>query len=365
MEQAFDSRKPKAALEPLANVYLLHGGDDVEQQRFVDIVRQTVTDESFADFDTETLDATDASAEQIIGAAGLAPFGSERRLVVVRSGEALRRKDRQRDTESITAAIGTIGGATCLVIKVAPDPSRGRARTVINPKFDAAVRQHGCIVEFRTLGTDDLADWVVAEVAAQGKKIGRQAANVLVTAAHGDRTALRHEIDKAVLFVGPLDRISPQDVAMVASRDAEDVIFDLVDAVGSRQAGRALNLLHEALRYDTRPQSVAGRMLALLGRQLKLLWQASELSSRHIDPSAVRRLPETIAEDLPTEASITSVAWKARDLFAMARKWDAQSLACAFDMLLECDLANKGGTEGSGDVVGNLETLVVRLCQTA
>ena len=155
------------------------------------------------------------------------------------------------------------------------------------------------------------------------------------------------------------------DVEAVCSYDAEDVMFKLVDAVSQKNADRALRLLQEVLRYDTKPQGVAGRLLSLLNRQVRLLWQARELMERRIESQAVRNLPADASAELPAEGAITQMAWKAGDLFRMARGWSRTSLLRAFDLLLSCDLANKGGEEGTGEVVTNLELLIARLCSAS
>ena len=175
--------------------------------------------------------------------------------------------------------------------------------------------------------------------------------------------ALHNELEKAICFAGDAPYITLDMVEETCSYNPEDVMFKLVDAISNRNADRALRLFHEVLRYDTKPQSVAGRFLALLARQIRMLTQAHELGRRKQDANSVKNLPAEIAAELPGDGSIVSMSWKARDLFGAARQWTREDLVRAFTLLVDCDIANKGGEEGSEDVVTNLELLILQLCR--
>ena len=62
------------------------------------------------------------------------------------------------------------------------------------------------------------------------------------------------------------------------------------------------------------------------------------------------------------EGSIVAMAWKARDIYGVARSWSRGEIVQAFEWMLECDLSNKGGGEGSESVVTNIEILILNLC---
>ncbi len=350
-------------LSPLRTVYLLYGEDDRQKDETIEFLRDRCVDPSFTDFDFEAVDVSTHTPTAILAAANMAPFGSERRLVVVRGAELLRRRERVSDAEQLAEGIAQLGSASCLVLRAsAGEDEAKRGKTVITSRLDAAVRARGFLVKCRSLGVEDLQELAIAKTRAEGKILHPDAAERLVQAAGGDRDTLDNELEKAICYVGERPHIGLTDVDAVCSYDAEDVMFKLVDAVGQRNADRALALLEETLRYDTKPQSVAGRLLSLLTRQFRLLWQARELMARRIEAGAIRQLPAEVASELPAEGSIAGMAWKAGDLFRQARGWDRASLVYAFEQLVATDLANKGGEEGSEDVVTNLKLLVVRLC---
>lgn len=355
----------KTLFNPLRALYVFYGEDDVQKDEAIALLRTVVVSPDFADFDCETLDADTTTPEEILAAAGMAPFGSSHRLVIVRGAELFRKREKQSDAERLAEGVQRLGKSSCLVLRVAAaEDEKSRGKTLLTAKFDRAAYAVGAVVQCRALSEQGLQDWIEAECGAAGKRIEPAAAARLIQAAHGDRIALQGELEKAVCYIGDGKIITRASVDAVCSFDPEDVMFKLVEVISQRDPDRSLRLLHELLRYDNKPQSVAGKLLALLSRQFRFLWQAHELSRNRIDAAMIKTLPARIADELPSEGSITAMAWKARDLYALARLWDRESLVQAFEALLECDLANKGGQEGSTDVVTNIELLILSLCRT-
>jgi DNA polymerase-3 subunit delta len=177
---------------------------------------------------------------------------------------------------------------------------------------------------------------------------------------------LEQEILKLVCYLGERETITAQDVGTVVAASPEDVMFATIDAITRRQTDRALTLMGELHRYEPKPQAVAGKLLALLGRQYRMLWQAKFLGQKRVNPREVRSLPPAIAAELPTEANIAQLAFKAPELFAQAQTLSWEELARALELLLLCDLANKGGVTEESDVFGadptrNLQLLALEL----
>lgn len=363
MEVVWSRAAAKTLFQPLQPVYVFYGEDDCLKDEALAILRKKAVDESFADFDFEMLDADAKTPEEILASANLAPFASSHRLIVVRGAEAFRKREKAADAERLAQGITQLGAASCLALRVgAAEDEKSRGKTVLSAKLDAAVKARGALVQCKALTEQGLIDWLEGEAQKADKTLDEEAALRLIKAAHGERVALTNELEKALCYAGEARHITFDMAAAVCSYDPEDVMFKLVDAISRRNADQSLRLLHELLRYDTKPQSVAGRLLALLMRQYRLLAQAHELARRRIDPAMVKSLPAEILTELPGEGSIVSMAWKARELFTSVRSWDRASLAQAFELLLECDLSNKGGSEGSEDVVTNLELLILNLC---
>lgn len=350
----------------LASVYLFFGEEDRLKEEAVAALIQQVVAADFRDFDLEALDAENASADAILAAAGQVPFGSDRRLIVVKGMEQWRDRGKQAEAERLAAGLERLPDTACLVLVAAAEEEEGRRKTAVTVKLDNAVKKYGALVTCPALKGEGLTDWILARAKKEGKRIEPNAAEALVGAAGNEMLALEQEIIKLVCYVGERENITARDVGAVVASSPEDVMFTTIDAIVRRQTDRALTLLGELHRYDPKPQAVAGKLLALLTRQYRMLWQAKFLVEKRVNPRDVRALPPEFAAELPSESNIVQLAFKAGDLFSQARNYTWAELTAALELLLLCDLANKGGVTDEAGIFGsepasNLQLLVLEL----
>jgi DNA polymerase-3 subunit delta len=268
-----------------------------------------------------------------------APFFGPRRVVVVRRLEAMR----DSDHEPLVAYLER-GDSPTTAIFVARDLDR-RRRLFLTFKRVAAV------IEARPLSQRDLPAWVSERFAALGKRAAPEAANTLVALAGGGLRDLDHEVQKVAAFVGDRQRIAPADVEAIVTRAGHASIFNLVDAVGGRDAPAALQALHEILATDE-PLHV----LFMVVRQYRLILKAHRLAGER--PVRGRRAGERsgdggLAERLGVHPYV------ARKVAEQARGYRADHFPGIFAALMQADRAIKTGTPAR--LV--LETLFVRLCE--
>jgi DNA polymerase III subunit delta len=352
-----------AGIQP---VYLLHGEEDRLKEEAAAALTGRIVDPDFADFDREALAADSVDAPSVLAAAGQAPFGSERRLVIVRGVEQWRDRGRQAEADRLAEGLASLPATACVVLIVKSGEDEGRRKTAVSAKLDAAAKKLGALVICPALKGEGLADWVIARARNEGKRIAPDAVQALIAAVGSEMRPLEMEIAKLVCYVGDRDAITERDVATVVSAGPEDVMFATIDAICRRQTDRALLLLAELHRHDPKPQAVAGKLLALLARQYRMLWQAKFLAEQRVSPRDVRALPPELAAELPSESNIAQLAFKAADLFALSRAYSWEAITGALEKLLLCDLANKGGvTDETGafgtDPAANLQLLVLDL----
>lgn len=367
MELIYKSGSPEALWKPaLYPVYLFFGEEDRMKEEAAAALRKYVVSEDFADFDLETLDASDTGATGILAAASQIPFGSERRMVLVKGVEQWRERGKTAEAETLAEGLSRLGNTVCLVLIAAAEEDEAKRKTGVTVKLDNAVKKIGAVVAFRALKGEGLAGWIANRVKLEGKRIEPAAVEALIQSVGNEMLLLEQELIKLVCFVGDADMIRQRDVAAVVASSPEDVMFATIDAITRRQTDTALSLLAELNRFDPKPQAVAAKLLALLSRQYRMLWQAKFLLEKRVQPRDVRALPPDLASELPTESNIAQVAFKANDIFALARSYRWRDIADALDKLLLCDLANKGGVTDESDIFGsepgkNLQLLVLEL----
>jgi DNA polymerase-3 subunit delta len=347
-------------------VYLFSGEEDRLKEEAVLALSRHLVSPDFEDFDRESFDVGNATADVILASAGQVPFGSDYRLIVVKGLEQWRERGKEAEAERMAIGIARLPNTACLVMVAAAGEEEAKRKTAVTVKLDNAVKKAGAIVLCPALKGEALVRWVAGRVRAEGKKIEPDAIEMLIDSAGGEMLFLEQEILKLVCYAGERDIVGVSDVRMVTAASPEDVLFQVIDAITKRQTDRALLLLSELHRYDPKPQAVAGKLLTLLARQYRMLWQAKYLAENRVQPREVRALPPELAAELPSEGNIAQVAFKAGDLFTQARSMTWADMTRAQELLLLCDLANKGGvTEEtvhfSSDPAGNLRLLILEL----
>ncbi len=367
MELIYKPGGSRTLIHPeLQRVYLLWGAEDELKSEAARAIVDAALDPDFADFDQEVLDGSSATVAEILAAAGQAPFGSPRRVVEVRGMETWRDRARQTEVERLAEGVASLPETACLLLLASADEEEGRRKVAITVKLNNAVKKHGALVQCGALQAKGLDEWVAATAAREGKQFSPGAAARLIEAVGTEMRPLEQEILKLVCFVGDRGAITADDVARVVCSSPDDALFGLKDAIAQRRTDAALSLLSELHRYDPKPQAVAGKLIAVLSRHYRTLWQAKYLVEKRISPRDVRSLPEAIALELPDEGSIAQVAFRAGELMSAARGTTWEEIETAMENLLLCDLANKGGVTDESDLynsepVNNLQILVLLL----
>lgn len=347
-------------------VYTLYGEEDRLKADAEKYLVNRLINSDYADFDLEVMNADAVSADAIVSSACQVPFGSERRVVVVKGMEQWRDRPKQSEADRLAAGILNLSRHSCLILIVGAEEDEARRKSAITARLDASVKQVGMLVSCRELKAEALSEWIQYQFELVNKRISQDGMDLLTSSVGAEMRLLDQEIYKLVNYVGDRRQVSVQDVATVVSTHAEDVMFKCVDAIGRRDSDRALLLLNELHRHDTKPQAVAGRLLSLLTRHYRLLWQAKYLASQGVAARDLRSLPERIAAELPQDPSIVQMSFRAGEYMSASEKYTYADIQWVFDRLVLCDLANKGGvTEEdvlfSTDPVSNLQLLVIQL----
>ena len=206
---------------------------------------------------------------------------------------------------------------------------------------DAVRAVGGEVRAFRAPKAGELAGWIEAEARERGVSLAPGAARELASRVGGyvlDNDADRrtqtqltaHELDKLALF-RPDTPISVEDVRALVPEAVPGSVWAFTDAVGLRDASRAVGLLERLL--GTQPEPV---LLAVLHRRIRELIEVAD----HL-ASGVRE------ETLPRQLGLHP--FRVQQLATQARRWSIDDLRAALDGLVELDATVKGapGSPGS------------------
>jgi DNA polymerase III delta subunit len=256
-------------------------------------------------------------------------FGGGTLAIVPNPGPLVRRGE---DRAALLESLSTLATGNGIVFAVETDSG---VKEPPQKALAEAVRSAGGDVRrFDAPREGALAAWIEARARERSIALGAGAARELAVRVGGfvregdvDRREQGRlavgELEKLTLLAG--DRpVSPDDVRALVAEAVPGSIWAFVDAVGLRQARRAITLL-EPLVANT-PEPV---LLAVLHRRLRELIEVLDRLETGESPGSLVR-------------SMRLLPFRAETLARQARAWSADELDAALEGLLQLDAIVKG-----------------------
>ena len=320
--------------------HLFHGQDAYSQRETLAAMLAKEGDAEMLSLNTTRLDSR-ASFAELQAACDAMPFLARVRVVLAEG--LLAAVPDKAFMEKLAAYLPNLPPTTRLIFlesQALPDNHR-----LIRL---AAEQKIGYVKKFDLPRGPELERWARAHVEARGGHITPQAAGLLAanvaplfppppggfgaTSSYtskenvADLSLLGNEIEKLVLYKGLGETIDVADVELLSPYAAEAAIFDLVDALGNRQATRAAELFQEKVVAGAEPFY----LFSMIIRQFRLLLQARALLDAGERAAG-------IAEQLKQRPFV------ADKLARQARNYTLPQLEAIYRRLLEIDVEAKTG----------------------
>ncbi len=245
--------------------YLFHGKDTFSQHAFLAGLLAKEGDADMVSLNTTRL-AGKVTFNELQGACDAVPFLARVRVVIV-EGLFAAGVDRTF-LDRLVAYLPTMPATTRLFFLEADAlPSTHRLLRLIDEDKTGRAK----LFELPT--GNELERWIRGHVAERGGRIAPAAVQALAANVGSDLAALGNEVEKLLLYVGPEGTIAAEDVALLSPYAGEAEIWDLVDALGGRQASRVAVLFQEKLNEGKEPFY----LFSMFIRQFRLLLQTKSL----------------------------------------------------------------------------------------
>jgi DNA polymerase-3 subunit delta len=162
-------------------------------------------------------------------------------------------------------------------------------------------------VELARVNEDDAMRWAVATAQQADARLDSDAARQLVDALGVDMMLIASEMEKLLLYTLGRGRITLGDVETMVLGAKQRSLYELTDAISSRDKARALALLHGLLNSSEAGEDAAiGHlyMLARTFRQMLVVVEKNVRDSRAIWQALWQgfRIPPFAADDLIRQA---------------------------------------------------------------
>jgi DNA polymerase-3 subunit delta len=181
----------------------------------------------------------------------------------------------------------------------------------------------------------------------------------------GDRRTLASELEKLALYVWDANRpVTMADVQMLVPLTAEAIIFELGNALASRETSDALALLQQLLQQKESP---IGILLVAIIPTFRNLLAVKELMEKHrlarpAQPfffgKTLEKLPPEATDHLPRKKDGTINAFALGIAAQHAQRYTIRELLAAQKATLETNIAL---VSSQGDPENLLQQLVIRL----
>jgi DNA polymerase-3 subunit delta len=339
-EKALHAARKKGVFDP---VYYLFGEDDfLKEQAARDLVDAAV-DPSTRDFNLEIRHAGELDAEGLDALLSTPPMLAERRVVVLREVDKLKK------------------GPRTLLDRYLARPAHDTVLVLVAPssaKVDKTLSSHATAVEYAPLTGDRLPRWVSYQAEhALGRKITPEAVALLVEAVGSDLAQLALELEKLASYSTAM--IDEHAVADVVGVRRGESLGDLLDAVAAQDVGTALGLIPIVLQL---PKTTAVSIVMALTVQTLALGYAEATLAAGASP---RGLFNELMALLKDTGAFPHRPWgEAVNTWTKhATRWTAADVDAALQALLAADAALKETRLSSPEQL--LTTLVLALCGRA
>jgi DNA polymerase-3 subunit delta len=335
----------EAAQGELRPVYLVAGEEAFLASQVVTQLKAAACKGGVAGLNEDAFQAGEADVDRVLAAACTLPMMAKRRFVLVRglerwepkAGGKSEGKPSDRDPfEKLLDYAKDPAKSTVLVLLGAGIDKRRKLYTV--------ARSEGFLVACDTLARGDLPPWIQRRVSQRGCKISASVADLLAELTGPELSPVADAVERLCLYAGDGAEISEEAVSTCIVRLRTASVWELVAAVGRRDAGAALAALADV--YD--PQDRGLRLLGVLA------WSTRQLLRFE---SAVRQGAS------PEQAAMRAGAppFKARELSQQVKALPRVELERWPELLARLDLELKGVSRRPPQAI--LESAILTLCR--
>ncbi len=166
--------------------------------------------------------------------------------------------------------------------------------------------QYCGIVELARVEEGEAVRWVTDYCASRSVKIDADGARELVDALGGDMMMISNEIGKLMLYVGERRRITLGDVETMVLAAKQRSLYELTDAISSKDRVRALEVLDAILASGDGEEAAIGHvyMLAKTFRQMLVILERNVRDQRMLWAALWQgfRVPPFAADDIIRQA---------------------------------------------------------------
>ena len=240
--------------------YLIYGSEEYLKKLYRDKLKSAILPDG-SDMNYSYYAGSGIDPKRISEDAQTLPFFSDRRLIVIENSSFFKS---QNELSSLLKGIPD----TTIVMFIESDVDK-------RSKLFKLIRDEGTVSEMNGLDEKNLKLFTVSLLEQEGKRITEANVSYLLDKTGSDMNIICNEVQKIIGYTTGRDVITAQDVDAVVVTQTAGKIFHMIDAIGSKQPSKALELYYDLLSVREKPMSI----LYLLIRHFNILLQSKDLQA--------------------------------------------------------------------------------------
>jgi DNA polymerase-3 subunit delta len=324
---------------PLPRLIILHGEDEFAIAERATALRAEMGDPSLATLNITEFDGKSLTLSDLRAACDTLPFLAPQRLVIVKGllARLTGKVESETDDGPPTGSTADFAEGLAAYFESLPDTTalllmESRPLNEKSRLFKAAGKAPAAEIHKLDLPKGaELIKWIGRRAKAAGGAFTPAGAEALAAAIGDEPRWLANEIEKLLAFVNWQRPVEPADVEQLTPATGEAVIWDLVDALGARNAQQALHKFHTLLAMPAQDQFA---IFGMITRQFRLLLLTKEVTERGGNVNEVIRALELKS------------TFQADKYLRQCRNFSTPQLEAVYRQLLDLDLLLKTGSGG-------------------
>lgn len=211
----------------VAPCYLVSGDDYYLFEKSLAMITKAM-DLQLEDFNKNVFDDDNYNMQSVLNSCEIMPMGSQYRLIVIKNVTKTTENDKQ------------------LLENYLKNPCKTTVLVILDfyNKFNA-VKNICEFVDAKRMDRVLARGIIVNELGKRGKQISAEAADTLLEYSNGYLTNVMNELDKLAFYDLHEQLITKKVVENVVNKNTEFTVFELTEALGRKDADKALKLLAE------------------------------------------------------------------------------------------------------------------------
>jgi DNA polymerase-3 subunit delta len=251
--------------------YLIYGSEEYLKKLYRDKMKAAIINDG-GDINYSYFEGKDIEPVKLISVAQTLPFFADLRLIIVENSGFFKGQN------ELTELLSDTPDTTVIIFVEGEVDKRNKLY-----KF---IKDSGYVSEMNGLDDKNLKLFAASLFEQRKQKITEANISYLLDKIDNNMINISNEVEKISSYCGERQVVSKEDIDAVITVQITGKIFQMIDAIGSRQAQKALELYYDLIAVREKPLSI----LFLITRHFNIMLQIKDLQSRVNNSTSISEL---------------------------------------------------------------------------